>query len=69
MSPLLVVVTNLGSISYMVKGKNFDYSKGVRLLNEMIQRYNQASDLKGYQDAAKFFLNHCYQAGIIYEDR
>lgn len=66
---LLVVVTNLGSISYMVKGKNFDYVKGVKLLNETIRRYNEASELKGYQDATKFFISNCYQAGIIYEDR
>ena len=66
---LLIVVTNLGSISYMVKGKNFDYNKSVVLLNETIQRYNAASDLKGYQEATKFFISNCYQAGIIYEDR
>lgn len=30
---------------------------------------NEAAELKGYQDATKFFISNCYQAGIIYEDR
>lgn len=66
---LLVIVTNLGNVSYMVKGKNFDYVKAVELLNQTIQKYNESSNLKGYQDATKYFINNCYKAGIIYEDR
>ena len=64
---LLIIVTNLGSISYLVKSKKFDYKKAVKLLNQTIQKYNEASDLKGYQEATKFFIKNCYKAGIIYE--
>lgn len=66
---LLVVVTNLGSVSYMVKSRRFDYIKSMELLNKTIQRYNEAHDLKEYQDATKYFISHCYEAGIIYENR
>ena len=66
---LLVIVTNLGSVSYMVKSKKFDYRKAVELLNQTIQRYNQSSALKGYQEATKYFISNCHKAGIIYEDR
>ncbi len=56
-------------LAFRKRLKNFDYVKGVKLLNETIRRYNEASELKGYQDATKFFISNCYQAGIIYEDR
>lgn len=66
---LLVIVTNLGNISYMVKSKKFNYPKAVELLNQTIQKYNESSDLKGYQDATKYFISNCCTAGIIYEDK
>ncbi len=66
---LLVIVTNLGSVSYMVKSKKYDYRKAVELLNQTIQKYNESTDLKGYQEATRFFISNCYKAGIIYEDR
>lgn len=66
---LLVIVTNMESVSYMVKSKRFDYVKAVNLLNKTIIRYNKADDLKGYQEATKYFISNCYEAGIIYEDR
>ena len=65
---LLVIVTNLGSISYMVKSRRYDYVKAVRLLNQTIQLHNKASDLKEHQKAARYFISNCYKAGIIYED-
>lgn len=66
---LLIIITNLGHISYMVKTSNFNYPKAVSLLNQTIQQYNASSNLKGYQDATKYFINNCYTAGIIYKDR
>ncbi|MCI9488746.1 MAG: hypothetical protein HFG97_01785 [Dorea sp.] len=66
---LLVIITNLGGISYLVKSKKYNYAKAVALLNETIRLHNEAVDLKGYQKAARFFINNCYRAGIIYEDR
>lgn len=66
---LLIIVTNFGSISYMVKSKKYDYGKAVALLNTTITMHNKADGLKGYQEASKFFINNCYQAGIIYDDK
>ncbi len=63
---LLVIVTNLGSISYMVKSRRYDYVKAVRLL---IQQYNKASDLKEHQKATRYFISNCHKAGIIYDNR
>lgn len=66
---LLIIITNLGHISYMVKTSSFNYSKAVSLLNQAIQQSNASSNLKGYQDAAKHFISNCYTTGIIYKDR
>ena len=66
---LLVIVTNLGSIFYMVKSRRYDYVKAVRLLNHTIQLHNKASDLKEHQKAAGYFIGSCHKAGIIYENR
>lgn len=66
---LLIIITNLGHISYMVKTPRFDYSMAVSLLNQTIQRYNSSSNLKGYQNATKYFINNCHMAGIVYQDR
>ena len=66
---LLVIVTNLGSISYMVKSRRYNYIKAVRLLNQTIQLHNKASDLKEHQKAARYFISNCHKAGIIYENR
>lgn len=49
---MMVVVTNLGSIAYLVKGKEYAYEKAVTLFNEAVNSYNEAKDLKGLQKAA-----------------
>lgn len=41
---MMVVVTNLGSISYLVKGKEYDYEKAITLFNEAVNSYNEAKD-------------------------
>ena len=66
---LLVVVTNLGSISYLTKSDKFNFSKALKLINKAIEMHNNATNLAGYQEAAKFFLKNCYKAGIIYDDK
>lgn len=66
---LLVIITNLGSISYLVKSSRYNKKNAISLYNEAVNLSNVASDLKGYQDAAKHFLSNCYDAGIIYENR
>ena len=52
---MLVVVTNLGSISYLVKGKGYAYDKAIALFNEAVSSNNEAKDLKGLQKAADHF--------------
>lgn len=66
---MMVVVTNLGSISYLVKGKGYAYDKAVVLFNEAVSANNKAGDLKDLQKAADHFLKNCYRAGIDYDNR
>lgn len=66
---MMVVVTNLGSISYLVKRNDYIYEKAVALFNEAVSVNNEAEDLKGLQKAADFFLKNCYSVGIDYDNR
>ncbi|MDE6748406.1 MAG: hypothetical protein K2K21_04990 [Lachnospiraceae bacterium] len=66
---MMVVVTNLGSISYLVKGKGYAYDKAVALFNEAVGSNNEAKDLKGLQKAADRFLKNCNMVGIDYDNR
>lgn len=66
---MMVVITNFGSISYLVKGKGYTYEKAVALFNEAVGSNNEARDLKGLQKAADHFLKNCYTVGIDYDDR
>ena len=66
---MMVVVTNLGSISYLVKGKGYAYDKAVALFNEAVSSNNEAKDLKGLKKAADHFLKNCYMVGIDYDNR
>ncbi len=66
---MMVVVTNLGNISYLVKNSKYDFEKAVILLNESIDLNNKAKKLKDLQEAADFFLKNCYNVGINYENR
>ena len=63
-----MVVTNLGNISYLVKGEKYVYEKAVELFNEAVYSSNEARDLKGLQKAADYFLKNCYIAGIVYDN-
>lgn len=66
---MMVVVTNLGSISYLVKAKKFNRLEAIKVYNEAVSIHNLGKDLKNAQRAANHFLNECYRANIIYEDR
>ena len=62
-----VAVTNLGVVSYLYKMDNYDYEKSVTLYNQCVDMNNEANgDLKKVQDAASFFLHHCFECGISY---
>jgi hypothetical protein len=66
---LMIVVTNLGSISYLVKQVNYNYLDAVDLFNEAVALHNLGTNLKDAQKAADHYLRNCYKVGIIYEDR
>lgn len=66
---MMVVVTNLGSISYLVKGRGYDYEKAVALFNEAVSSSNKVKDLKGLQKAVDHFLKKCCAVGIDYDNR
>ena len=56
----MVVVTNLGNVSYLVKNSKYDFEKAVVLLNEAIDLNNKAKNIKDLQEAADYFLKSCY---------
>lgn len=60
----MVVVTNLGNVSYLVKNSKYDFEKAVVLLNEAIDLNNKAKNIKDLQEAADYFLKSCYHIGI-----
>jgi proteasome lid subunit RPN8/RPN11 len=66
---MMIVVTNLGSITYLVKTDKYDYYKAVELINVAISMNNEARNLKDLQDAADYFLKNCYDVGIVYDNR
>jgi hypothetical protein len=66
---MMVVVTNLGSITYLVKSDKYDYYKAIELINVAISMNNEARNLKDLQDAADYFLKNCGIAGISYNNR
>jgi hypothetical protein len=66
---MMVVVTNLGSISYLVKKDNYEHKTAVGLYNESVNRHNEGSGLRDYQKAVEYFLSNCKMANIIYDDR
>lgn len=66
---MMVVVTNLGNISYLVKNKKYDFGKAIILFNEAVDKNNKADNLKDLQDAADYFFKNSYNIGIDYDNR
>lgn len=62
----MVVVTNLGSVSYLVKNSKYDFEKAVVLLNEAIDLNSKVKNIKDLQEAADYFLKNYYNVGINY---
>ena len=65
---MIVVVTNRGHVSYMVKTESYDRTKAMVIMREAVDRNNRAGNLKEKQDASAYFIGNCHKAGIIYED-
>ena len=66
---MMVVVTNLGNISYLVKKENYSRKKAIEIYNHAVNVYNEGSDIRDYQKAVFCFLSNCHEANIVYEDR
>jgi proteasome lid subunit RPN8/RPN11 len=66
---MMVVVTNLGSISYLVKQSKYNQKEAVALFNKAVQKNNDAKDLKDLQDAADYFLKNSCNVGVCYDNR
>ena len=64
---MMVVITNLGGVSYLVKKPSYDYPRAIDLYNDAVSIHNQGKNLNDYQDAAELFLKNCFNANIIYE--
>jgi hypothetical protein len=66
---MIVAVTNYGSVYYLVKTHNYDAEKAKELYKEAYGLYTEADNLKGYQEATDYFLNNCYKAGLLHDNR
>ena len=65
---MVVVVTNLGSINYIVKQDSYDRTEALKLYKEAVDRHNKSDNLRERQNARDYFLNNCYKVGLIFED-
>ena len=54
---LMVVITNLGSVSYLVKKENINQRKAVEIYNNAVNMYNEGNGIKDYQKAVAYFLS------------
>lgn len=66
---MIVAVTNYGNITYLVKSEKYNRESAINLYDKCVDMYNDADDLKGYQDATEHFLDKCHSSGLIYDDR
>lgn len=66
---MMVVVTNLGSISYLVKRDEYNRRKAIEIYNHAVNLHNEGNDIHDYQKAVSYFLSNCHEANIVYEDR
>lgn len=66
---MMVVITNLGNISYLVKKDRYQRKKAVELYNRAVSLHNEGNNIHDYQKAVTYFLSNCHDADIVYEDR
>lgn len=65
---MMVVITNLGSISYLVKKDKYNRRNAIELYNSAVNMHNEGSGIRDYQKAVSYFLSRCHNADIVYED-
>jgi hypothetical protein len=66
---MIVAVTNGGSLGYIVKSDKYNRLNALEILKKAIIMNNNAKNLKEKQEASDYFLNNCYQAGLVYDDK
>ena len=65
---MVVVVTNRGSINYVVKTDKYDWDKASEMFEKASKEYLRDEDLKHRQRVTDQFLNNCHKCGFIYDD-
>ena len=65
---MMVVITNLGNISYLVKKENYNLKKAIEIFSDAVSMHNKGSNIHVYQKAVSNFLSICHEANIVYED-
>ena len=54
---MIVVITNLGNVSYLVKKDNYDYPRAIDIYNDAVAIHNKGKTLNDYQEAAEDHLD------------
>lgn len=65
---MVVVVTNRGSINYVVKTDKFDWDKASDLLVQYGKKYLEKDELRHRQKVTDDFLSRCHECGFLYDD-
>ncbi len=63
---MVLVVTNMGNVSYLEKNDKYKRKVATNLYNEAVKRHNRLLLFKNYEKATRFFLSNCYDVGINY---
>ena len=65
---MIVVVTNRGSINYIVKSDKFDWLKAAELFNKATKEFLERDELKHRQKVTDTFLSNCTECGLVFEN-
>lgn len=70
---IMVIISNLGKISYLQKCNEYNKNKAIKYLNSLKKKHKMYVDEKGWYEAAiglvKEFLKNCKKYGIEYRKR
>lgn len=62
----IVVVTNQGTVHYLMKDKDYDFYAAKKLLVECCEDLTRNSSAKEFYNAALDYLTHCSEVGLYY---
>lgn len=66
---MIVVVTNQGSINYIVKSKKYNKNNALKLFREAAVLNDKANTLKQFQEAVLYFLKKSKNVGVVYSTK